>query len=544
MSKESILQNLHFMLGHTHDSPRLEALRSTLQPTFAAMPKNAKGGLDHRVARYALHRYFMVQHAWHIKGLSVEPKLEENTASLTALLQSKMPDIVLGMLEGELKGDKIGLDELVVVAASIEDLVQSDTVELLQRAYKVHGFSTSADLRTSEANLVIRTFTLWFVIPSLQDWTRENVLKAMKNTSNFYPGWDDTMLWVQDLQHASDYTTSAGNPFQVGDAAEEPMSFDAMGQWAMQVTGGFGRFSDVECKEMKGRLLEMDDFAEGRVRLGKYYSQALHGASLHFSESPEYLRHLGALDESTKGQSSVIIPNILYARSNCLANSGFHSVCCMDDCQVLMSEVEQAIASPSADPSALLQVVSGLSSESVAGPRELPQHLRLRLDEIAARNSGSVPLHGRLFAQWMHYAFPNECPYPSSLLTSETPMSSLEWVNHWNRTKSTAATTEEMQTLSFLLEQQEANSAAGLSGNQKYEDQDTVLWSDEEQLLDDSGFKGGRGVLWEMVRTLAMVAAVCATGISLFQQHNYRLLKATLESTGRPDVWEPKQHLV
>ncbi|OLP24478.1 hypothetical protein AK812_SmicGene48940, partial [Symbiodinium microadriaticum] len=22
------------------------------------------------------------------------------------------------------------------------------------------------------------------------------------------------------------------------------------------------------------------------------------------------------------------------------------------------------------------------------------------------------PLHGRLFAQWMHYAFPHECPYP------------------------------------------------------------------------------------------------------------------------------------
>merc|ERR1719281_2166442 len=23
-----------------------------------------------------------------------------------------------------------------------------------------------------------------------------------------------------------------------------------------------------------------------------------------------------------------------------------------------------------------------------------------------------VQLHGRLFAQWLHYAFPHECPYP------------------------------------------------------------------------------------------------------------------------------------
>ncbi len=25
---------------------------------------------------------------------------------------------------------------------------------------------------------------------------------------------------------------------------------------------------------------------------------------------------------------------------------------------------------------------------------------------------GRVPLHGRLFAQWMHHVFPRECPYP------------------------------------------------------------------------------------------------------------------------------------
>jgi hypothetical protein len=35
-----------------------------------------------------------------------------------------------------------------------------------------------------------------------------------------------------------------------------------------------------------------------------------------------------------------------------------------------------------------------------------------RLDEVAAHHGGLVPLHGRLFAQWMHYAYPRECPYP------------------------------------------------------------------------------------------------------------------------------------
>merc|ERR1719203_373755 len=44
--------------------------------------------------------------------------------------------------------------------------------------------------------------------------------------------------------------------------------------------------------------------------------------------------------------------------------------------------------------------------------RTLPQWLLRRLDEVAAHHGGRVPLHGRLFAQWMHYAYPRECRYP------------------------------------------------------------------------------------------------------------------------------------
>merc|ERR1719169_390075 len=39
--------------------------------------------------------------------------------------------------------------------------------------------------------------------------------------------------------------------------------------------------------------------------------------------------------------------------------------------------------------------------------------LRRMLDEIVGHSGASgVPLHGRLLAQWLHYAFPHECPYP------------------------------------------------------------------------------------------------------------------------------------
>merc|ERR1719491_1644475 len=47
-----------------------------------------------------------------------------------------------------------------------------------------------------------------------------------------------------------------------------------------------------------------------------------------------------------------------------------------------------------------------------------------QLAKIAATHDGVVPLHGRLFAQWLHYTFPRECPFPHKAGTAAklTPM--------------------------------------------------------------------------------------------------------------------------
>merc|ERR1719156_31279 len=50
--------------------------------------------------------------------------------------------------------------------------------------------------------------------------------------------------------------------------------------------------------------------------------------------------------------------------------------------------------------------------------------LRSRLEQVAAVNQGKVPLHGRLFAQWMHYVFPRDCPFPhvAGTVNPQTPV--------------------------------------------------------------------------------------------------------------------------
>lgn len=60
----------------------------------------------------------------------------------------------------------------------------------------------------------------------------------------------------------------------------------------------------------------------------------------------------------------------------------------------------------------LLRLVGNMSSATVDGPRDFPRAMAERLQQIADQNGGEVPLHGRLFSEWLHFAFPNECPYP------------------------------------------------------------------------------------------------------------------------------------
>merc|ERR1719161_2361498 len=49
-----------------------------------------------------------------------------------------------------------------------------------------------------------------------------------------------------------------------------------------------------------------------------------------------------------------------------------------------------------------------------------------KLQEISVIDDGSIPIHGRLFAQWLHFAFPRDCPYPHVVGTI-SPKTQAQW---------------------------------------------------------------------------------------------------------------------
>merc|ERR1719251_791496 len=105
----------------------------------------------------------------------------------------------------------------------------------------------------------------------------------------------------------------------------------------------------------------------GRVLLSDFYSAGLRGDFL-FVEHIDFLRRTGCLDESDPDHPSVIITNFLTSKANCLTETNFHSVCCLDECQGLLAHLEKSIAAPAASPERLAELVEGLSSDTVDAP--------------------------------------------------------------------------------------------------------------------------------------------------------------------------------
>jgi len=330
-----------------------------------------------------------------------------------------------------------------------------------------------------------------------------------------FPPWPRSRAFVHDLHRAV-----------IGDA---PLTFPNLRHLVVEIGDQFGHWNNAECLERKRELSALEDRGSGRVRLSEFYRASLHGGKWYFGENTGYLRQLGALDDTRPDDLRVIIPNWVTGVSNCMDASKYVSFCCLNECDGILAQFEQELRKPSATPAEIAAVAAAVPSASVPANRTLPASLTHRLGEIADSHGGQIPLHGRLFGQWLHHAYPRECPFPHVSGTIR-PMRTEDWE------KATGgevhATSEEM------LQHIEAARPrrAGPSG----EDAGGAPWTEEEELLEPL-LQRAREPMPEasagLTLTYAAILVAFTTGIAKLAKSSFPVMTGAGDCSGKPPVY-------
>lgn len=412
---------------------RLKSVRSQLARIFATLPKNRAGRVSAEVMRYMANRYFSHKHAWYIKGFEPHKNSSASMLSDAHILKSKVPQYCQSSLEGGLASTGFSLDDATTLVAGVEQLIFDEIVAATESAYHINHLPINE--RLSKRSMLEVVYSV--LIETMMEGNFSNPKQHARDKSKIheiYPPWQSTQRFIDDLIDDVNRERSMSSSTTYMRASQYRYGFEETAQLTTRIAEEFGPWVNYECTVMKESLAEMDVLNTGRVKLSEFWHSVKDG-QWQFKESKEYLRNLGALDEADVVLGpQVLIPNYVYAKSNCIMSTPSYAVCCLDTCEEVMRHLEEKIEAPTASAAAIQQALESFvphfssHKPSAQGQQSLNGTLRVRLEEIAAGNEDNqVPIHGRLFAQWLHYAFPRDCAYPHEV-GSVNAMTLGEWL--------------------------------------------------------------------------------------------------------------------
>lgn len=488
---------------------RLSELEASLKVTYAALPKNAHGNLGHQAVRYVLHRHFLRRYGWYLSGLgpSAAKAMSSNRASEIIAGQEALewlPSYLQELLEQREAEEGTNVRHLAALAAALEDRVHIETRRQLQKVFLAFGIAPDRSVARSVIEDIARTYFCSvmksgnFSTGDIQESyvQQQLLLQPAPDTSN--DAFSQERAWMQGVEAERQRVFQKASAF---------LNFEDTARLITQVSDHFNRIDEGTCRTLKATLVEMESFKAGRVRLSTFYKRAL-SSHYAFTEKADFLRSLGALDESDAAQPHVIIPNYLTAFPNCMVASGLHAVCCRNECEDLLESIEREVGTAEAPPHQLAALVASLPSATVTAPRVLAPELVDRLHRMAESNGDRVPIHGRLFAQWMHHAYPRECPYPHELGTI-SPKPATQWSQETGLPSS--ATAEEMQqhvSGDTCAIGQNACTADEAGGSQ-------LPWSEVEELLVPNALGSSSRFRGDMLAAELMLGLVAALALGL-----------------------------
>jgi hypothetical protein len=433
---------------------RIQGLVDEMRVLYVALPKNAEGKLGPAATRYALNRVFRRTRAWLVRGIAPDG-LSWNASYPTNALHGESPVSVESLFEQHFNNaDRSGLnlEEVALLAATVEEQIFVEVNERLKKAYHAMGLPiTSGSTVTWEQAEEALDLTLMSYHAGMMSHPTVFESKAKRDKINkVFPTWPASQEFHRVVLRDE------------VPRSKSSVEFATVEHVARAIVERFGPWQQGECTLLKQALVAREGACFGHVPLVDFYNSALADGKWQFSESTDYLRALGALDESDPARPNVIVPNYIDCPSNLVGESRVHSVVCQDECEPIMARLEAGLRWPSATPEEIITIM-----EDLLAPRNLSDELIRRLDDVAQPHEGRVLIHGRLFAQWLHHVKPRECGYPQRSGTT-TPVNPSQYWGH---------TVESKLDMQRDMEQLKKARAHGKEGQ-------CPAWAAEEELVD------------------------------------------------------------
>jgi hypothetical protein len=470
--EHTLLSDLEGALGTEHRRTlegRISGIEERMGRMFQALPKNEYGKLGHSTVRYMLHRSFVEQHGWYIDGLFTEGAAI-NSSSPAHALKGRVPMFVEGLFEKRLGGRGFRIHDMAFLAAVIEDSIQGEALAELQKTYTALQLPINTVFtkdKTEELDWLVDNYMSGFVMrTNMSEATSGFMSQQLSLMSYYYPAWADAQQYFRQVRRA--HTSGA-----------ETYSFREVAAIVRELVDKFGTFHGKQCQGLKRILADMESGGTaGCISLPNFYSEGLKtNTTWLLMESPDYLRSLGVLDENDPKSPSVLTANYINGPNSCIAPTGYYMVCCRNECDDIMGKLEKELGQPSATATeiiAALRMTSGFSSSASLRSGSLAPSLRRRLQEVAAYHDGRVPIHGRLFAQWLHHIYPHECSYPH-MSGSKHP----QWVDDFEAESGRSILSEAEMRSWVLSKGNETQSNKTLSADFG----SCAPWQKEEELL-------------------------------------------------------------
>jgi len=462
----------------SHARERFAEIQSSLMPMWEALPKNQYGKIERRSLRYVAHRHFMRSSSIMIRGFEPLKVLSDSHSGAADVLSQRVPIYVEKVLEGRKAVHGFSLADATTMVAIVEQLIFDSENAVLEASYKQMNTSHSATLNHAVFAEIMEVYLVHWMMGDDHEGIRI-LMSSKKILEKSFPQWKALKSFASGQIKALEYARQQKPRLGRGVATfSQRYTFEDAHEVAGGITKSFASFWESECVSMKDQLVDMDPDADGRVPLSQFYGKGI-DTEWRFGESEANLRELGALDETSiwKGKQ-VIIPNYLQAASNCIVSTPHYLVCCAAECEAFLGDIEAAVGAPMAAAADILSIVGNMSSVSASlNYDETPTlvgALTAQLKRVAAAHGGKVPLHSRLFSQWLHYVFPRECPFPhkAGAATSTTPT---EYGGSYIASK------EEMANIAYAPPSNESASASTEA------DELHSQWSEEEEFFADYG---------------------------------------------------------